>query len=249
MASLLSRDILLQLSQDVWTAETTVGKTSDQISGNNMNMKQTSLAFTMVKICPLKTSWMCFVMVLMGSYLFAQQAGLDSLKQKFDSYRVALPQEKIYLHTDQELYLVGETLWFKLYYTDATLHYPMDISKVAYVEILDADNRPVLQTKVALKSGQGNGSLFLPASINSGNYHLRAYTQWMKNFSPEYFFHKKISIINSFKKVDPIAVNASKEFIVQFFPEGGNLISGLNSKIAFKATQPNGRSMSFNGLI
>jgi hypothetical protein len=179
----------------------------------------------------------------------AQQAELDSLHKKFDRYRINLPQEKLYVHTDQELYLTGESLWFKIYYVDGALHHPMDVSKVAYFEILDADNRPVLQTKIALKDGEGNGSLFLPATINSGNYNVRAYTQWMKNFSPEYFFHKRIGIINSFRKLEIEKVSASKPFVVQFFPEGGNLVYGLKSKVAFQATNMSGKGINFSGLI
>jgi len=35
-----------------------------------------------------------------------------------------------------------------------------DVSKVAYLEILDKDNDAVLQTKIELKEGMGDGSLF-----------------------------------------------------------------------------------------
>ena len=84
------------------------------------------------------------------------------------------------------------------------------LAKVAYVEILDKNNRPVLQSKVSLKDGYGNGSLFLPAVIEGGNYTLRAYTSWMKNFGPEYYFHTDLSIINTFKKLDLDKSNAQK---------------------------------------
>lgn len=179
----------------------------------------------------------------------AQQRELDSLQKKFDRYRIALPQEKLYVQTDQELYLTGETLWFKLYYVDGALHYPIDISKVAYLEILDKDNRAVLQTKVALKNGEGHGSFFLPASISSDKYYIRAYTQWMKNFSPEYFFHKTVSIINSFRKLETEKGNTEKSFIAQFFPEGGNLVYGLQSKVAFQATNTHGKGIRFSGVV
>src|SRR5690606_3640142 len=111
-------------------------------------------------------------MVIMYQGSFGQQAPLDTLKKRFDRYRIKHPTEKLYVHTDQDLYLTGETLWFAMYYVDGVLHRPENISKVGYVEILDKDNRPVLQTKISLKNGHGNGALFLPATINTGNYHL-----------------------------------------------------------------------------
>jgi uncharacterized protein YfaS (alpha-2-macroglobulin family) len=128
--------------------------------------------------------------ILMISFMSSNtlaQHQMDSVRSKFDEYRTRNPQEKLFIHTDQELYLTGETLWFKIYYVDGVLHQPSDISKVAYVEILGRDNRAVIQTKVVLKDGEGHGALFLPASISTGNYQLVAYTHWMKNFDPAFF--------------------------------------------------------------
>jgi hypothetical protein len=128
-----------------------------------------------------------------GIASYAQKAESDSLQKKFNRYRIQTTSEKIYAHTDQELYLTGETLWFKLYLVDASLHKPADLSKVAYLEILDRTNQPVLQSKVALKDGFGNGALFLPASLVAGNYTFRAYTNWMKNLGADFYFQKRIT--------------------------------------------------------
>lgn len=190
-----------------------------------------------------------FFLMICSTLAMSQQGQLDTLVKRFDRYRINLPQEKIYVHVAQELFLTGERLWFKVYYVDGALHRPLDISKVVYVEIIDTENRPILQAKVALKNGIGSGSFFLPASINSGNFHLRAYTQWMKNFSPEYFFHKRISIVNSFRKLEKPQVGVSKNFSAQFFPEGGNLVYGLKSKVAFQATDNTGKGINFSGII
>ncbi len=178
----------------------------------------------------------------------AQQAALDSLTKKFNNYRSAYATEKIYAHIDQQLYLTGETLWFKLYLVDGSVHKPAEISKVAYVEILDKDNRPVVQSKVSLKDSYGSGSLFLPALIEGGNYVFRAYTSWMKNFSPEFFFHTNISIINTFKKLE-LEKSTAQKIDAQFFPEGGSLVYGLKSKIAFQVTDAQGAGISFHGTV
>ena len=195
-----------------------------------------------------KIFWISTAITLCTGFSFAQET-LDSLSKKFDRYRTTFPQEKLYVHLAQEFYLTGETVWFKIYYVDGALHHSIDISKVAYVEILDNNNQPLLQTKVALKDGKGDGSLFLPASINSGNYHVRAYTQWMRNFSPEFFFHKTISIVNAFRKLEADVAKAPKPFSVQFFPEGGNLVYGLKSKVAFQGVNSNGKGIGFSGVI
>lgn len=189
------------------------------------------------------------VILLLSTITLRAQSEFDSLQKKFDDHRVNLPQEKLYVHTSQDVYLTGETVWFKVYYVDGVLHRPANISKVAYVEILDGDNRAAIQTKVLLKDGEGYGSIFLPASINSGKYHFRAYTQWMKNFSPEFFFHKTLTIVNPFRKLEVEKVNSVTRFQTQFFPEGGNLVYGLKSKVAFQTTDSNGKGIKFSGLI
>ena len=199
----------------------------------------------------LKLYTLTMLLVIAHQMSFGQQAPLDTLRKKFDRYRVNNPTEKLYVHTDQDLYLTGETLWFKIYYVDGALHQPGDISKVGYVEILDKDNRPVLQTKISLKNGHGNGTVFLPASINTGNYQLRAYTQWMKNFDPELFFSKTINIVNTFRKLDEKKPPSAEDEVIhaQFFPEGGDLVGGLKSKVAFQITDSKGKGLDLPGLI
>ena len=184
-----------------------------------------------------------------STHSFAQKEQLDNLIKKFDQYRTKFSSEKVYGHFDQDLYLTGETMWFKLYLVDASLNQPSDMSRVAYVEVLDSDNRTALQTKVSMKDGFGNGSLFLPASLSAGTYTVRAYTNWMKNFGPEFYFHKKVSIINTFKKLEAEKEKSPSKPEAQFFPEGGNLVYGLHSAIALRLVSPTGEALSFRGGV
>ncbi len=148
-----------------------------------------------------------------------------------------------------ELKFSKSILWFKLYTVDASLHQPLDMSKVAYIEILDNNNKPVIQAKIALKNGDGNGSLPLPVSIGSGKYKLRAYTNWMKNFGADHFFEKIITIVNTQKANETISSPKPDQYDIQFFPEGGNLVNGIQSKVAFKATDQTGKGVAFTGSL
>ncbi len=179
----------------------------------------------------------------------AQQRNIDALTKKFDLHRKQILQEKIYLHIDRPSYLTGETLWFKIYLTDATLHKPATVSKVAYVEFIDSNNVAVLQTKVEINDGTGEGSLYLPATLNSGNYMVRAYTNVMKNFSAEFYFHKSISVVNTFKSLENESKTSAPIYDAQFFPEGGNLVAGIKSKVAFRVTESSGNGIDFNGFV
>src|SRR5438045_2118598 len=139
-----------------------------------------------------------FLLVGINVNLVAQEFSRQILENKFKTYRETHVHEKIFLRTDRELYLTGELIWFNLFCTDASFHQPINISAVAYVEVLNRNNESVLSAKIQLTNGTGSGSLFLPTSLSTDNYIIRTYTRWMENFGPEFYFHKVIGIVNPF---------------------------------------------------
>ena len=189
-----------------------------------------------------------FIFLLNCSLLYAQDHQGDSLVSEFKHFQTNTLQEKLFVHTDKSFYLAGETVWFKVYALDASWHKPSAISSISYIEILNKEGKPVLQSKIALVKGSGNGSLVLPGFLNSGYYIFRAYTSWMKNFPPDFYFEQTISIVNTLKTT---TVNSEPKLpaTIQFFPEGGNSITGLPGKIAFKATDGYGRGLDCEGFI
>ena len=183
------------------------------------------------------------------AWLYAQEVPLDTLVRSFRLYRENTLQEKMYAHLDRDFYLTGETLWFRIYAVDGSFHKPVRVSKVAYAEVLDNTDFPVLQAKIELKNGAGSGSFFLPASLNTGNYKFRVYTNWMKNFGPEFYFDAMVSIVNPFVVPDRAQNSSASACAVEFFPEGGNLVAGISSKVAFRISGPSGRGCIARGSI
>src|ERR1700744_2927232 len=168
---------------------------------------------------------------------------LPDIQNSFNNYNANAFTEKLFVHTDKEAYTAAELIWFKIYNVDGINHNSIDLSKVAYVEVLDANKNVILQAKIAMKDGSGSGSLYIPVTVSSGNFILRAYTSWMKNFSPEYYFSKKLTIINPQKSPDPVKLVADN-YDIQFFPEGGNLVNGITSVVGFKATNQFGMGIN-----
>ena len=177
----------------------------------------------------------------------AQDEVLREVSVKFIQNEQNILSEKIFVHTDKNFYLAGEIIWFKLYYTDSN-NKPLGLSKVGYVEIMDREHRSVFQAKIALHEGSGNGSLDIPVSLSSGVYTLRAYTNWMKNFSAEYYFEKTITIINTLKSYQSVASQRS-DYDIQFFPEGGNLVKGIESNVGFRIVDQFGKGADCEGYV
>ena len=100
--------------------------------------------------------YVIFLLILLPVYLStqAQENGKDSLQAAFSRYRSQAPQEKLFVHIDRTFYLAGETIWFKVYDIDGSSNKPLALSGIAYVEVLDKDQRPVLQAKIGITDGK-----------------------------------------------------------------------------------------------
>jgi len=198
------------------------------------------------------TAFLRVTLFILTSSLFSfngKAQVIQEVQHSFNFYTQNALQEKIFVHTDKDTYLPGEEVWFKVYGVDGNDHKALDLSKVVYIEIIDHHQNPVIQTKVNLKNGIGDGSIYIPVSIANGNYQFRAYTSWMKNFSPDFYFEKKITLINPLRTPDAPVHETSAAFSLQFFPEGGNLLSGITGKMAFKAVDQHGKGLAVTGAV
>ena len=191
-----------------------------------------------------------FLLLLALPVLHAAAQGQPAgLATALETYRLHHLQEKLYVHTDKEFYLCGEICWFRLYAVDATTHRPIGLSKVAYLEWLDKDNRPILQVKAGMTEGHGDGSVYLPLTLRSGNYKLRAYTSWMKNYGADWFFEKSITIVNGRRSAETPPAPTPLQYAVAFFPEGGNLVENIPGKVAFRITDQYGKGIECTGVV
>lgn len=196
----------------------------------------------------VRNALVCMLVFFTSGFLYSQDSALQKIRRDFISYHQNNLQEKLFIHTDRNSYLAGEVMWFKIYCVNAD-NQPLDLSKAAYAEVLDKDNQPVLQAKISLQNTTGNGSFILPSTLHSGNYIFRAYTNWMKNYDAGFYFQKTITIINTIQTEPALTEKPSAHFDVHFFPEGGDLVNGLQSKVAFCVTNMSGRGADGSGAI
>lgn len=287
----------------------------------------------------------CLIFTLAAA-AFAQEdsVALTTVIQKVTKYTNTYPTEKVYMHFDKPYYAVGDTIWFKAYVT-VQEHMLSGISKIVYVDLITNRDSIVTSLRLPVINGVASGDIVLPQlSFQEGNYHVRAYTNWMRNFDDSYFFTKNIMIGNTVDEKNPVnthidftntenagaenitakviykdqdgvpyinrkvswkvvgedestidkgkgqtdgngmlAVNfssnkagvfatadlvtdlevnykktihnsfslstASVSKDVQFFPEGGNLVSGIRTKVAYKAISSSGLGIDIKGTI
>lgn len=134
--------------------------------------------------------------IVIDQPLFSQQTGGGNDNSSAKNF-----YEELFVLTDRDTYIFGEEVWFKVYKLNGLNHAPCDISKVVYLELLDKNNFPVKQIKLKSNGNSGSSVFNLPENISSGNYIIRAYTNWMKNYPVDLFFYKEITVINPFEKI------------------------------------------------
>ncbi|MBD1365618.1 TonB-dependent receptor plug domain-containing protein [Mucilaginibacter sp. ZT4R22] len=160
----------------------------------------------------------------------------------------AKPVEKVYLHLDKPNYIPGDTLWFKSYTVVGKTHALSALSGVLYVELISPRDSIVKRIVLRLTSGIALGDFALSGKLTPGNYNIRAYTAWMRNAGPDYFYNQRVNI-GGISPGELAAPAAKLNPDVQFFPEGGEMVNGVRSKIAFKAVSQNGSGENIKGSI
>jgi TonB-dependent SusC/RagA subfamily outer membrane receptor len=270
-----------------------------------------------------------------------QDDPLKKILTQLEKYRSEYFQEKVHLHLDKPYYALGDNIWFKAYVVGAEDHRLSALSRFLYVELINDKDSIKQSVKLPLSGGLAWGDFTLSDSLREGNYRIRAYTTWMRNFGEEYFYDRTISIGNSISNTilttaeytfsslgnnqkvqaeitytnlegEPLAnkevnynvqlnfrnvvkgkgitdsrgklklnfVNnqpfilksgninttiklnekvtiskiipvkaTSSNVDLQFFPESGNLVNGLRSKVAFKAVGSDGLGVKVSGFV
>ena len=266
---------------------------------------------------------------------------LTTIIEKTQRYTAGHPIEKVFVQFDKPYYAVGDTAWLKAYVT-ADLHAPSSLSKILYIDFINQQGILLNELKLQLVNGMASGFVpFAPAIYKRGDYRIRAYTRWMRNFDQAYFFNRTLSIgstesnqvipritfknsitektariiadvvykdqngkpyankkvnwrvmnddqvidkgrsetdangklninflTDKVSKIERATVNTDLEIDdkkivakafalettppevdVQLFPEGGYLIDGVRSRVAFKALKPDGRGIDAKGNV
>lgn len=107
-------------------------------------------------------------------------------------------QEQVFVHANSRLAFVGEYIYYSIYCLKDNTGVLSDVSKIAYLKLVNENQEIVLNQKIKLINGKGNSNFFIPSTIASGNYKLIAYTQWMLNNGHNYFYNIDITVLNPY---------------------------------------------------
>lgn len=146
------------------------------------------------------------------------------------------------------MYTAGEDIWFKAYIIDPSINKPSINTNNLHVELIDPGGEFVQTRILRVFNGTSHGDFFIPDSLASGLYRIRAYTNHMRNYGEEKFFVKEITIVNPNKNDESQSSlrKTENKITVTFFPEGGSLLDNVTSTIGFKAVDALGKGCDVN---
>ncbi len=173
------------------------------------------------------------------------KANAQNLDSTMAVYAENYQQEKIHIHFDKAVYNPGETIWFKAYIMAGSD--PSVYSKNLYMDWFDQQGKLVTHTVVPVIEASARGQFMVPEKYAGKLLHGKAYTNWMLNFDTAFLFNKDIRISQPTTAAKTAAEKAVAS--IQFFPEGGDLISGFSTRIAFLANNQFGLPVNVRGAV
>ena len=180
------------------------------MSSINFCLKSNKLFYN---ICILKPLIILLLFLNLANAALCQdptKADLSKIISSSNKIVTDLGIEKLYLQTDKSSYTIGDTMWFKAYVFDAAYLSATSKSGLLYVEIADDSNNVVKRIMLPVYGGRARGQIELSKKeIPEGNYILRAYTNWMRNFGE-----------NSYGQRDSVS------FGIEVFDKSGKPVQG-----------------------
>jgi len=181
----------------------------------------------------------------------------ELIVEKLEIYYETDYPEKAYIQTDKSYYLLNETIWFAGYLVNGINHKKSKKSRVLHVELINEQDSIVDHKKLYIDKISEAGDIQISSKWNPGKYRLRAYTNDMRNNDDGYFFKKDIWIWSAEKFIEKTdsknaTINDTDELTrpsLNFYPEGGNLIEGVNNKVALKFSYKDYDIEDFSGIV
>jgi hypothetical protein len=166
---------------------------------------------------------------------------VDSMLNVYYNYS---PKERFHVHFDKNTYNKEETIWYKVYILDE--EGLTRLSKSVYVQWFDAKGKILTQTVSPLFQATAKGSYELPSDYQGNFIRMKVFTKWALNDDSAFLFTKDIVINNDVIQVDQLPKPLS---VLNVFPEGGDLVIGINSRVAYKSNNNYGKPVNIKGFL
>ncbi len=143
--------------------------------------------------------------------------------------------EKIHIHFDKDIYLPGETVWFKAYvYSNGQ---PSFVSTNLFLGFYNEQGKIIGEKRYPLFDGTANGDFLITDSLPPKLIQVKAFTKKMQATGAGNMYSRVLIV---YDKANPplLSRTAQENTTLSFYPEGGNLVAGLTNYVAYKGSEP-----------
>jgi len=200
--------------------------------------------------------YLCLMLCLSAYSQDQQQNLLDSISGKLITAIRSQARPRAYLITDKSIFKAGESLWFRGFLLNSISQKVTSRNKYLFVDLVNEKDSVVSILLLNASTQQLDGQINLPVNISPGYYWLRAYTRQMAEGDSNNCFVKPIYVISQngkpASKINVTKATAGKSDdtpIMNFYPEGGAIITGANSTVAFLIQNFEGKPVVAEGYI
>ncbi len=187
---------------------------------------------------------------ILENYQLDKDPLIVRVRKQLKKYDITRYGEKVYLHHDKPMYLAGEKLWFRAYIVQLVTNLPVSEDDMLHITLTSPEGKNVLSSVFPVVRGKSYGELQLPDSLAGGVYMLKAYTEWMKNFDNDLYYHENLVILNPFEETPALAQRVKNTSnLITFTAEGGVMVDGIPSQIGFRAEDRFGNGINIKGRI
>lgn len=161
-------------------------------------------------------------------------------------------QDQLYIQTSKDIYELEEDLWFKIYALDAQSLQYSDRDKMVRMFLVSPDSLKTLWEDIYhLENGFAQGHIYLENTLPEGDYIMVATSA--SSIAPtrtSRLMTRKIRLVKNIAENQQDSIsNVGSQINFHLFPEGGHLVDGISSKLAFLCTNEFGLPIDLEGIL
>ncbi len=200
--------------------------------------------------------------LLLYTHGFAQQPTtvIDSLSGHLIKNIRTDNKDRIILQTDRKVYAAGEKIWFNAFLIRKINNRLDTSSKNLFIDLVNDKDSVVSRAVLKVAKFNMNGALAINDTVYNGYYWLRCYTKKILRENVNDVYVQPVFIINRNKSGDPYerpaydagqpkTANIPNDPVINFYPEGGAVITGINSTVVVQVTDGKGNPVSVSGYV
>ncbi len=170
------------------------------------------------------------ILLLFFSSFTSAQVSEKEIIDHFNAF-ITAPREVVYVHMNKSTFIKSEMLGFSAYVLDKAKKIPSINTTNLYVTISDQKNQLIKSKLIKVENGFVNNAFELDSLFSSGQYTLRAYTNWMRNFKERNYFEQSFQVIDPDVEKEIKRAIADNQYIVDLLPEGGHLVADTQNQL------------------